>query len=114
MMVTYRYSMNAKILVSIVLALTAAATPALTQQSERGLALAQEHCEMCHAIGRSGESPNRSALPLRRIGERFSLDEMQELLASGSLFAKHPQMPNLRVSLGDARALTIYLRSIQE
>ncbi len=106
--------MNTKILVSVVLILAALPTPALTQQSDQGLALAEEHCATCHAIRPSGESPNRSALPLRRIGERFSLDEMQELLATGKLFARHPQMPNFRFSWGDARALTIYLRSIQE
>ena len=106
--------MNAKILVSAAALLVNLSTPALTQQAESGLMLAEEHCAMCHAIRPSGESPNRSALPLRRIGERFSLDEMQELLASGKLFARHPQMPNLRFSWGDARALTIYLRSIQE
>ena len=106
--------MNAKILVSAAALLVNLSTPALTQQAESGLMLAEEHCAMCHAIRLGGESPNRSALPLRRIGERFSLDEMQELLASGKLFARHPQMPNLRFSWGDAQALTIYLRSIQE
>ena len=105
--------MNAKILVSTAALLVTLPTPALTQ-SDRGLALAGEHCATCHAIRPSGESPNRSALPLRRISERFSLDEMQELLASGKLFARHPQMPNLRFSWGNARALSIYLRSIQE
>jgi len=113
-MVTYRCIMNAKILGSVVLLLTAVPMSALAQQSDRGMALAEEHCATCHAIGPSGESPNRSALPLRRISERFSLDDMQELLTSGKLFARHPQMPNLRFSWGDARALTIYLRSIQE
>jgi cytochrome c len=106
--------MNAKMLFSATLLLMNVATPALSQQSERGLMLAEEHCATCHAISPMGESQNRSALPLRRIGERFSLDEMQELLASGKLFARHPAMPNLRFSWGDARALTIYLRSIQE
>jgi len=113
-MVTYRCIMNAKILGSVVLLLTAVPTPALTQQPDGGMALAEEHCATCHAIRPSGESPNRSALPLRRISERFSLDEMQELLTNGKLFPRHPQMPNLSLSWREARPLTIYLRSIQE
>jgi hypothetical protein len=90
------------------------AGPASAQEPIDGRGLVEANCGFCHAIGKNDSSPNRSAPPLRTISQRFSLDELQEMLERGSLFAQHPQMPNFKIGRGAARAITIYLRSIQE
>jgi hypothetical protein len=84
------------------------------QDTLDGRRLVEDHCGMCHATAKSGSSPNREAPPLRTIGQRFSLDVFQEMLERGTIFAPHPQMPNFKISYGAARAMTIYLRSIQD
>jgi mono/diheme cytochrome c family protein len=90
------------------------AFPAVAQEPINGRALVEEHCAICHAIDTSGTSPNRLAPPFRRLSELYSLDDLQQRLETGTLFPAHPQMPNFRVSRGAARAITIYLRSIQD
>lgn len=91
-----------------------ASPPASAQESVDGRALIEENCGVCHAVGKTDGSPNRLAPPLRTVGQRFSLDALQEMLEQGSLFAQHPQMPHFKIGRGAARAMTIYLRSIQE
>jgi mono/diheme cytochrome c family protein len=88
--------------------------PVAAQDALNGRALAEENCAMCHAVTKDGSSPNPAAPPLRSIGQRLSLDDLQDMLERGTLFASHPQMPNFRMTRGAARAITIYLRSIQD
>jgi len=80
--------------------------------AEHGRALLQEYCADCHAIGRSGDSPDRAALPLRALSRSFDLDRFPRLLESG-ISSTHPAMPQFKFSNEDARAVTAYLRSIQ-
>jgi cytochrome c len=81
--------------------------------AKRGRALLQEYCAECHAIGRSGDSPDRAALPLRALGRSFDLDRFPHLLERG-ISSTHPAMPQFKFSSEDAQAVTAYLRSIQQ
>lgn len=84
-------------------------------QSPRiGLALVREHCAMCHAIGKTGDSPHPGAPPLRSIGNSYNLDEFEKLLRRGIGIAPHPDMPTFKFDRSSARAVTNYLRSIQK
>lgn len=78
-----------------------------------GLALAERMCAQCHAIGSIGASAHSSAPAFRELDRRIDLDgftrQLREGLASG-----HPDMPTFRFSREDARALTAYLRAIQQ
>lgn len=89
-------------------------TPASGQGSPemRGEALASQHCAMCHAIGRSGSSPDARARPFRTLGQTQEIESLEEPLRSGALFG-HPMMPGFALDARDAHALVRYLKSIQ-
>ena len=97
-------------LFAAVLALTAGG--AAQGQERHGRALLKQYCASCHAIGRTGRSPMRSAVPFRTLGRSFDLDEFPRLLRRG-VSSTHPAMPEFKFSDDDARAVTEYLRSIQ-
>jgi hypothetical protein len=67
----------------------------------------------CHAIDRAGASAHRAAPPFRELDRRINLDEFTRQLREG-LASGHPDMPTFRFRREDARALTAYLRFIQE
>lgn len=79
---------------------------------EHGRTLAERMCSACHAVGRLGESPHVSAPPFRALDRRVELDSFTERLREG-LTSDHPDMPTFRFMREDARALPLYLRSIQ-
>jgi mono/diheme cytochrome c family protein len=79
----------------------------------RGRALLNEFCANCHAIGKTGNSRMREAPPLRTLGRSFELDDFAQDLRRGIL-SGHPDMPKFKFSEDDARAVTAYLRSIQQ
>jgi len=80
--------------------------------SRHGRALLKEFCASCHAIGKTGRSPQRSAPPFRTLGRNFDLDQLPRLLERG-ISSTHPDMPEFKFSADDARATTAYLRTIQ-
>ena len=79
----------------------------------RGRTLLDENCARCHAIEKTGNSPNPVALPFRTLSRSFNLDQFSQQLTRGIL-AGHPDMPEFKFSEDDARAVAAYLRSIQE
>jgi len=81
--------------------------------NEAGRALLQEHCASCHAIGKTGDSPREGAPPFRTLARSYDLDEFPRKLQSG-VISGHPDMPEFRFREDDARAVGVYLRSIQE
>ena len=96
------------------LALSILGTAAQAQDPARhGRALLEEFCASCHAIGKTGDSPMRGALPLRMLGLSFDLDQFPRLLERG-ISSSHPAMPEFKFSHDDARAVSAYLRSIQQ
>ena len=80
----------------------------------RGRALLKEFCANCHAIGRTGKSRKPGALPLRELGRSFDLDQFPRGLKRGMLVRVIPAMPEFKFNDDDARAMTAYLRSIQQ
>jgi mono/diheme cytochrome c family protein len=101
-------------LIASLLALLILGSGAQAQDPARhGRALLQEFCAPCHAIGKSGNSPMRGALPLRNLGRSFDLDQFPRLLERG-ISSGHPDMPEFKFSEDDARAASVYLRSIQQ
>jgi mono/diheme cytochrome c family protein len=79
---------------------------------QRGRALAEKHCAMCHAIERQGESPLRIAPPFRSLHFRYPVDSLQEALAEG-IMTGHPQMPMFRFSPRDVGDLIAYLKTLE-
>ena len=81
--------------------------------AEQGRALLERFCVSCHAVGKSDRSRNAGALPLRDLGRSYDLDRLPRLLQRG-ISSGHPAMPEFKFSEEDARAVSVYLRSIQQ
>jgi cytochrome c len=97
----------------VMITAVAAAAQETAPPERRGAALVSEHCAMCHAAGRSDESLEPRAPPLRRIGQRIPLERLEDELESG-LLGGHPAMPKFTFGPREATAIVRYLRSIQE
>jgi len=96
--------------------MTTAAAQAQNESQDpitHGQGLAKEFCRECHAIGRTGNSPNEAAPPFRRLDQRIDLDEFIGRLRDG-LVSGHPDMPEFKFNTADARAMRDYIRSVQE
>jgi len=80
---------------------------------KRGEALLQRDCAKCHAIGRSGESPDKAAPAFRTLGQRYPIESLEEALGEG-LLSGHPDMPEFQFDADDVGAIIAYLKSIQQ
>lgn len=87
-------------------------TAAAPGDAQRGQALVERNCAACHAVGRTGESPNRQAPPFRRLGERYDVESLGEGLVEG-LSVGHGPMPEWRFDPSDAAAIVTYLKALQ-
>jgi cytochrome c len=79
---------------------------------QQGQALAERVCSLCHATGKSDQSPHSRAPPFRELGRRLNLDSLPDRLRDG-LLVGHPDMPTFRFTREDVRAFMLYIRSIQ-
>ena len=68
----------------------------------------QEKCGRCHAVEQIGESPLKTAPPMRDIYLRYAPRELQQELKEG-LVSKHKEMPQIQFSQEDADAILWYL-----
>lgn len=93
---------------------TAAAAPD-AGMLERGRAIASKNCGACHAIGRSGASPNPKAPPFRLLARKYPLSDLEEALAEGIVVGHEGlEMPQFQFSARQIEALLGYLGSIQK
>lgn len=76
-----------------------------------GGSLAQRLCAGCHAIGRDGESPMKSAPPFRTMGALYPVSDLQEAFAEG-LVTAHPAMPAFEMEPQEIADLIAYLESV--
>lgn len=92
--------------------LAATTVEAQGPQVQRGQAFAQAQCAGCHAVGRSGESPLRSAPPFRTLHIRYPVENLAESLAEGIMTA-HPAMPQFRLEAGEIGDFLAYLKTLE-
>jgi mono/diheme cytochrome c family protein len=88
----------------------------LAQESaleKRGEELLQTECARCHAIGRTGTSPNSEAPPFRQLSRKYQIDTLAEALAEG-LSVGHAEMPEFVFDADEVAAIIAFLKSIQE
>jgi mono/diheme cytochrome c family protein len=78
-----------------------------------GEELLQKNCARCHAIGRSGVSPQKDAPPFRVLGQRYPVESLEEALGEGIL-SGHPDMPEFQFDADQVGAIIAYLKSIQQ
>src|SRR4051812_40370462 len=72
----------------------------LTQLERRGQALLTKLCSACHAVNRTGTSPQLLAPPFRVISERYDVADLVDQLREG-FTAPHPDMPTFKFSRQD-------------
>lgn len=98
----------------IVLGVLLAASGAQAQSDlvARGHLLVQRYCAGCHAVTRTGKSPNAAAPAFRDLNARYRIDDLGEALAEGILTG-HPAMPQFEFPPKDVAAVLAYLKSIQ-
>jgi len=94
--------------------LSASATSGLSAETpqQRGAVIAQGLCSQCHAVGRTGDSPNRSAPRFRTLDDRTDLNKLSRRIREG-LLTGHEDMPMFRFDRDDADAMVAYIRAIQ-
>jgi len=80
---------------------------------QRGKALLETLCAQCHAVGKTGNSPNALAPPFRTFGDDKLYDNDFAQRLQDGFSSIHPGMPTFHFSRDDAQAAVSYLRAIQ-
>jgi mono/diheme cytochrome c family protein len=86
---------------------------ALDADQRHAKALLVELCARCHAVGRSGRSPQPDAPPFRTFSDVKLYDEDFGKRLRDGLSTMHPDMPTFHFSQRDSEAVVSYLRAIQ-
>jgi mono/diheme cytochrome c family protein len=94
-------------------ALAAALQPATAADLKLGETLLARHCGSCHAVGRSGDNPQKDAPAFRTLGSRYPVEALEEALGEGFM-SGHPDMPEFKFDADDVGAIIAYLKSIQK
>lgn len=78
-----------------------------------GRSFAQAHCASCHAIGKIGESPLKTAPPFRELHNRYPVENLEESFAEG-IVTGHPSMPEFRLDSARVGDLIAYLKTLEK
>ena len=70
-------------------------------------------CAKCHAVGRTGTSPNAGAPAFRTLAKRYPIESLEEALGEG-IMSGHPDMPEFEFDADQVGAIIAYLKSIQQ
>jgi len=87
--------------------------PAAAEDLKVGEVLLSKNCGACHAIGRTGDSPNKEAPAFRTLGQRYPVESLEEALGEG-IMTGHPDMPEFSFDADQVGAIIAYLKSIQQ
>ena len=105
-MIIVRASLAAVLLLTVAQAATA-------QDVKYGEELLTRDCGKCHAVGSTGESPDKEAPAFRTLGQRYPVESLEEALGEG-IMSGHPEMPEFKFDANDVGAIIAYLKSIQQ
>lgn len=89
-----------------------ASVPASPAMIEDGRSIAEANCASCHAIGRTGQSPDPKAPTFRAVMTRYNVDMLGTELAEGMRVA-HAPMPQFQFRPEAVDSLIAYLRSVE-
>jgi mono/diheme cytochrome c family protein len=79
---------------------------------ELGFIFAREHCATCHAILKTGESPEKLAPPFRDLHLRYPVEYLAEALGEG-IRTGHPMMPEFQLDPDQIESLIAYLKTLE-
>jgi cytochrome c len=75
--------------------------------------LASANCSRCHAIGKTGASPNPKSPPLRTLAKKYPLRDLEEAFAEGIEVGHGAQeMPEFVLEPVQIDALLAYIGSL--
>jgi mono/diheme cytochrome c family protein len=98
-----------------VMMFTMACEPAWAQDaghSRAGLALAQQICSECHAVGKTdASSPNAAAPRFERIA---NTPGMTGMALSAALQTSHRTMPNIMLNTGELSDIVSYILTLKQ
>jgi tetratricopeptide (TPR) repeat protein len=87
----------------------------LAGESERlvreGQVLVEASCSRCHAVGRTGDSPNAKAPEFRLMQQRHPVLALREPLSRG-IMATHDEMPKFALKEAEIDAIVAYINSL--
>jgi mono/diheme cytochrome c family protein len=92
--------------------LIAAGGEASARDPRRGESFAQRSCGGCHAVGRTGASPNPKAPTFRAVSRRYDPSDLEEALAEG-IVTGHPGMPEFTLDTRQIDDLVAHLRRLR-
>jgi cytochrome c len=78
---------------------------------ERGRAIAERECALCHAVGQAGASLHLKAPPFRELPKRYPVEHLAESLVEG-IVVGHGDMPEFLFEPDDVEALLAYIASL--
>lgn len=84
----------------------------LTSDPAAGLAVLEDNCAKCHALGPEGRSPHGDAPPFREIVRRYPPESLEEALAEG-IVTGHTDMPEFVFTPEQIDNLVAYLETLQ-
>jgi cytochrome c len=103
----------ARTILAAAVALAAAVQPATAAADLKlGETLLVRHCGACHAVGKTGDNPQKDAPALRTLSSRYPVEALEEALGEGFM-SGHPEMPEFKFDADDVGAIIAYLKSIQ-
>ncbi|ATQ68343.1 MULTISPECIES: c-type cytochrome [Methylosinus] len=98
----------------VLLAIFTCAAATAADEAARGRAIAAANCSRCHAIGKTGKSPNPASPPFRTLAGKYPLENLEEALAEGIVVGHGGlEMPRFQFSPEQIDALLTYITSIQ-
>ncbi len=77
----------------------------------QGRALAQKNCAWCHAIGKTGDSPNPRAPAWRDIHKRHPILALRDPLTRG-IARPHDEMPKFQLTDNEIDTIVAYINSL--
>jgi mono/diheme cytochrome c family protein len=86
--------------------------PRNAESVRAGRAVAERVCARCHAVGRTGESPNPKSPPFRTIVARHGADHLPGALFLDGTVLRHPGMPQFEFQTVEVDGLIAYIRSL--
>ena len=76
----------------------------------RGRQISEGRCGRCHAIDKTGESPQRDVVPFRDLPARYPIQMLMEVSSTG-VIAGHDEMPMTALGRDDVDALLAFIDS---
>jgi cytochrome c len=86
--------------------------PAQASDKSVGQMIVEEECSRCHAVKRTGESPNPKSQPLRLFVHRYPAEELAEALSNRTSIAHH-DMPEFVFEQEDIIEVVTYLETLR-